>query len=97
LANVYLTPLDRLFRVNDKKSRRLFRYVDDVVVVVPDAEDAHSTRKHLFGAIAKLHLDPNWDKTDTYSTQKFLDLIKPDERLDQLTGVYHLHNPSLWT
>jgi hypothetical protein len=96
LANVYLTPLDHLFQVNDKQNRRLFRYVDDVVVVVPDAEDEQSTKEYLFGAIAELHLDPNWDKTDTYGTEEYLALIGPDEKLDRLKERYEQLLDPLW-
>ena len=44
LANLYLSPLDNYIRPNDAKQRRLFRYVDDIYVVIPDPVDKDQTR-----------------------------------------------------
>jgi hypothetical protein len=97
LANVYLTPLDTLFPVNDLKGRRLFRYVDDIVVVVPDAADEQITKDHLLSTIAELHLEHNPAKTDTYSIEQFLlSFINPDEKLDRLRKRYEELADPLW-
>ena len=85
LANLYLSPLDNYIRPNDAKQRRLFRYVDDIYVVIPDPLDKDQTEAHLNGILQQeLELAPNPDKTDTYGVERFLSIIAPDTTLDQL-------------
>ncbi len=85
LANLYLSPLDNYIRPNDAKQRRLFRYVDDIYVVIPDPADKDQTEIRLNEILQhELELAPNPDKTDTYGVERFLSIIAPDTTLDQL-------------
>ncbi len=96
MANLYLSPLDSLFPVNDTKQRRLFRYVDDIVVIVPNKADENTTKEYLFETISELELEVNQDKTETYCIEHFLSIIIPDEILDNLHERYEELFDSLW-
>lgn len=96
LSNLYLTPFDNLFSNNDAKKRQLFRYVDDIVVVVPDSEDAAPTKEILDSILDDLSLEANPDKTKTYSIPDLLVFYESDETLDSLYERYEDLVDSLW-
>lgn len=84
LANLYLTSIDKLFQVNDICKRRLFRYVDDVVVVGPDQGDLVETRNKLIETVAQLDLEVHPRKTNDYTVPEFMELLGADPMLDEL-------------
>ena len=97
LANVYLRPLDRLFPVNDSRGRRLYRYVDDIYVIIPDPADEKITTEQVFRIIDELELDINLHKTRSYPVQQFLATMVPYEDLDILRDRYkNLVAPLRW-
>jgi len=97
LANLYLTPLDRLFPVNDSRRRRLYRYVDDIYVIIPDPADERTTTEQVSHTIDELGLEINPHKTHPYPVQRFLASIAPDEDLDALQDRYEsLVAPLRW-
>lgn len=97
LANLYLSAVDYLFPPNDAKGRRLFRYVDDIVVVVPNASDARTTSELLSSTIhGDLHLEINPKKSSCIPVEEFLPQIVSDEALDESHAAYEALLTPLW-
>ena len=97
LANLYLSAVDYLFLPNDAKGRRLFRYVDDIVVVVPNANDEKTTTELLFTIIRDdLHLEINVKKSSCIPIKQFLPQIASDDALDKSHEAYEALLTPLW-
>lgn len=96
LSNLYLTPFDNLFSSNDEKQRRLFRYVDDIVVVVPNSDDVQSTKEILDAILTDLRLEANPKKTGPYTIPDLLSYYEGDIVLDSLYERYEDLVDSLW-
>lgn len=96
LSNLYLTPFDNLFPQNDPKKRKLFRYVDDIMAVIPDQADEISTKTEIESVLDELKLAPNIDKTETYQVPEFLELYEADTILDNLYKRYETMLDPLW-
>ncbi len=97
LANLYLSSIDNLFPPNDAKNRRLFRYMDDMVVVIPDKVDEDSTIACINEQLQKLNLNPNIEKTNTIQVKEFLSTFFLDDLLDELNNRYeNLLDPLWW-
>lgn len=97
MANLYLSSIDYLFPPNDAKGRRLFRYVDDIVVVVPNTDDRDTTKEVLYKTIRDdLNLEINVEKSDCIPTRQYLPQIDPDEVLDTSHKTYEALLTPLW-
>ena len=66
-ANLYLVDLDARFGPNNEWNVRFFRFVDDMVFVVPDREHVEDVISALTNELEKLGLEPNLEKTQYYS------------------------------
>ena len=97
LANIYLVSLDNLFQNNDKGHRRLFRYVDDIVVAIPNLEDEQGTRESIEKIIGDLKLELNPRKTKVYRASDYLAISGSDNILDSLDKIYEMLIDPIWS
>lgn len=87
-ANIYLTAIDTRFSNINEWGLKFFRYVDDMILVVPEAEDVPDILSVLRDELKHLELELNDQKTDKLSVEEFLDQTKNDELLEELSLRY---------
>ena len=80
-AKIYLKPLHDTI-LQSKKGIQLYRYADDMVMVVPDSRDQEAAIAELNNRLQKLGLELNPDKVMTYSPHEWLLLPQNNERAD---------------
>lgn len=91
-ANAYLTAFDKNFGINNLWEAKLFRFVDDIVIVVPDPTHLEDVKLRAESALNELDLEMNLDKSDDFGREEYLNLPQDkgimndlSERFDQLT------------
>lgn len=99
-ANIYLAQMDKVFGINNKWGVEFFRYVDDMILVIPDAEDLEEIEHALTDTLAEFDLELNLGKRVLYpSVAAFLEETKyegHDELLDELDKVFNRVMSPLW-
>lgn len=96
LANLYLASIDRLFPVNDTHQRKLFRYVDDIVVVGAYKADEDATNVLVEHEISELQLQKHPVKSRSYLVDEYLEQLEPDTKLDNIRMQTDRLLNSLW-
>lgn len=96
-ANAYLTPVDVHFGVNNPWEVKLYRFVDDIVLVIPNPDELPEIRAELETILVEdLGLELNPDKEEIYDSAEYLLLPDQDEELNALSDRFeHLTN-CLW-
>lgn len=85
LANLYLTEVDQLFGPGNPWGIEYFRFVDDMIFILPPSVKPEFVLNKLDINLSSLGLTRSKDKTSSLmSTQEFLDLTAPDELLEEL-------------
>jgi len=74
-AKYYLKSLHRPFLAT-KKQIRLFRYADDMTVVIPNANDKEEVWNEIVARLKELGLDASDDKTHPFSVEEYLGNIE---------------------
>ncbi len=95
-ANVYMTPIDALFGVNNRYQVEILRYVDDLVLVFPDARDGERVLNQLQSKLAELELKLNEAKTEVCRVQEYLAHPDRDDVLDTLSEEFKALETPLW-
>ena len=103
-ANIYLTAVDTLFGANNEWGAKCFRYVDDMVLVIPEPEDGRpielvvaEVKQALEDALGDLKLELNEKKTEIhYSTAEFVRNAEPDALLEQIGDELDGLTDRLW-
>jgi hypothetical protein len=103
-ANIYLGAIDGLFGVNNEWGVKYFRYVDDMILVVPEPNDGRSLcdvvneiEQALEDALRDRNLELNEDKTKTYDEpEEFIHDIQSDPALDQIERQLNALTNRLW-
>lgn len=95
-ANVYLASVDQHFGTNHPRQARLFRWVDDMILIVPDSNDADAVHQELCDKLAALELTLNNNKTETCSVADYLALPDQDDALDRLQRDFRALERPLW-
>ncbi|MEM7131296.1 MAG: RNA-directed DNA polymerase [Chloroflexota bacterium] len=103
-ANMYLTAIDTRFGTNNEWNVAIFRYVDDIILVVPEQEEGTEIEiavRQILEAIKeeldKLGLELNEDKTEIYyDISRFLKATQADELLESIGTSYTDLTNSLW-
>lgn len=93
-ANIYLSSVDAAFGDGNEWGVKLFRFVDDMILVVPELEDGirpedvdSAVLSSLELQLGELNLQLNSDKTEVYcSPTDFLVSTEPDDLLDRLAS-----------
>ena len=73
-ANAYLTGFDIKFGINNDWEAQIFRFVDDIVIVVPDPDHLPAVRKLAETALCELDLEVNQDKSKPFDRESYLSL-----------------------
>ncbi|MGL4500669.1 MAG: reverse transcriptase domain-containing protein [Planktothrix sp.] len=97
-ANLYLSSVDARFgSENQEWDVKYYRYADDIILLVPNPENAPQVVKDLEKDLEQLGLSLNPEKTLLFDkVDKFLEYYKPDNELDDLQKKFdNLLNP-LW-
>ncbi len=96
-ANLYLAPIDQVFSGGNPWDVRFFRYVDDMILVIPDVEDCREIWKTVSRAAYRLGLRFNRNKRKVYlSPNEFVADNQPDELLNELSQEFELLTEKLW-
>jgi hypothetical protein len=98
-ANLYLVDLDARFSAGNEWNAEFFRYVDDMIIIVPNPEHVDEVIDAIGEELDKLHLELNRDarKTEIYWTSEdFLASITLDDDLSMLQQSYEEVCNSLW-
>ena len=103
-ANIYLTAVDMLFGANNEWGVRFFRYVDDMIFVIPEPEDGRpiesvvdEIKEALEEVLRDLKLELNERKTEIYyDTAEFVQNAEPDALLEQVGDEVSSLTDRLW-
>ncbi len=96
-ANLYLVDLDARFDPSNEWNARFFRYVDDIIIVVPDPEHVKEVILTLEQELEKLGLELNSSKTDYFTDiSEFISITDKDEILDSLQNRFQSWINCLW-
>ncbi|MGD1943717.1 MAG: reverse transcriptase domain-containing protein [Leptolyngbyaceae cyanobacterium] len=96
-ANVYLTSVDAKFGSGNEWGVELHRYVDDMILIIPNQEDIDVVESTLREELNNLGLKLNESKTEKiYDVASFLEQSDEDECLEKLSDKFDgIVNP-LW-
>lgn len=95
-ANIYMHPVDTEFGANNCWKVDLFRFVDDIILVVPNPDDEESVFNQAVSCLKELDLDLNQAKTARMSVREYLQELDHDSVLDRLADRFaEIENP-LW-
>jgi hypothetical protein len=96
-ANLYLLNIDVQFGANNEWDVELYRYVDDMIIIIPNPDHIGEILATLTSELAKLGLELNEDKTIIYDNlASFIDDTAPDEKLDDLQEKFDAITKVLW-
>lgn len=106
LANIYLTEIDNLFGPGNDWGIEYFRYVDDMIFLIPSSVSVEKILGLLDQQLGGK--DPEMDtpiglgltrsaaKTSQMTTQEFLELIEKDPDLDQISKEFNFFLSDLY-
>ena len=99
-ANLYLKPIDARFGIQAKDNEwgvKLIRYVDDIILIIPDKNDVEEVLEVLKEELEKLELKLNESKTERYdNVSEFIETLEENKLLDELDNTFNeIVNP-LW-
>jgi len=95
-ANAYLMPVDIRFGVNNAWEVKLFRFVDDIIIVIPDPHEVEEVKSALESELAQLGLALNQAKEERYSKEEYLALSDEDNSLSKLSETFENLTNCLW-
>lgn len=96
-ANIYLTPIDARFGSGNDWGAELYRYVDDMILVIPNPEDIDEIENVLRDELQKLGLNFNEQKTEKiYEIPLFLEQCNEDKCLERLSDHFDSVVNPLW-
>lgn len=95
-ANDYLTPIDSHFGVNNAWEVKLYRFVDDIVLIIPNPDNLQEVKNELKNKILSLGLELNPGKEKIYDYDEYLKLPDKDDELDKLSNRFVNLTNSLW-
>jgi len=95
-ANIYLQSIDMKFSHTNEWGVKFYRYVDDMIFVIPHPDDIDEVEKILKIELEKLGLNLNEKKTQRDKVSVFLEQVEQDTYLNQLHDLFEgIINP-LW-
>jgi len=96
-ANIYLTSVDARFGSGNEWGVELHRYVDDMIIIIPNPEDMDEVESVLKNELKKLGLNLNDQKTEKiYEVSLFLEQSDDDELLEKLSERFDSVVNPLW-
>ncbi|MHC5746939.1 MAG: reverse transcriptase domain-containing protein [Nostoc sp.] len=95
-ANIYLQPIDERFGTSNEWGVKFYRYVDDMIFVLPHPDDMDEVEKTLKTELERLGLSLNDKKTQRDKVSVFLEQVEKDQYLDQLHERFEGATNPLW-
>lgn len=96
-ANLYLTSIDVKFGVGNPWGVEFYRYVDDMILIIPDPEDIDEIENVLKDGLHRLGLNLNEHKTGKiHDVSLFLKQCDEDECLERLSERFDSIVNPLW-
>ena len=103
-GNIYLTNIDTLFGSGNEWGVSLFRYVDDMIFVIPEPSDGRDIKgtvkaiqKALEDELKKLNLELNTNKTEViYDVAEFIKTTENDTEIEQISENFNHVINALW-
>jgi hypothetical protein len=95
-ANAYLIPIDVHFGVNNPWEVKLYRFVDDIVLVIPNPDEVKEIKAELESKLEALGLELNPNKEEVYRYDEYLTLPDQDEELNNLSDRFERLTNCLW-
>ena len=95
-ANAYLTGFDIKFGINNDWEAQIFRFVDDIVIVVPDPDHLPAVRKLAETALCELDLQVNQDKSKPFDRESYLSLPHDRGVMNGLSKRFSALTKPLW-
>jgi hypothetical protein len=96
-ANVYLTSIDAKFGSGNQWGVEFFRYVDDMILIIPDPEDIDNILRIVNEELGRIGLNINDSKTEKFfAVSQFLEETNEDQLLDKLSERYECVVNPLW-
>lgn len=95
-ANIYLTPIDARFGSGNEWGVEFHRYVDDMILIIPNPEDTPEIKNVLKDELEKLGLKLNEEKTEEIDTFSFLEQSEEDEYLERLSDRFESVVNPIW-
>jgi hypothetical protein len=90
LANIYLSPIDRVFGPGNEWGIEYFRYVDDMILMFPSNINPDVILELLDNELSDLKLARSEEKTHIMTAEEFLEITAPDEVLEELSKEHNL-------
>ena len=88
-ANIYLTPIDELFGSNNKWKIEYFRYVDDMILIVPPSVSSQSILDLLDQGFLSIHLKRNLEKTKIMTVDEFLEITASNFMISDISKRFN--------
>ena len=95
-ANTYLTEFDKEFGINNRWDAQLFRFVDDIVIVIPNPHDLGEVKDTAENTLQELGLKANPFKSKDYLADEFLNLANDDGKMEKLSKRFERLCKPLW-
>ena len=96
-ANLYLTAIDAKFGLTNSWGVEFYRYVDDMILIIPNPEDIVEVENILRKELQQLGLNLNEQKTEKfYDVSLFLKESEEDEFLERLSNHFDSIVNPLW-
>ena len=95
-ANAYLTEFDSKFGIDKQWGAQLFRFVDDIVIVIPDPDHLSAVDETARAALGELGLKVNPKKSDIFNQENFLNLPQDKGIMDGLSERFESLTKPLW-
>ncbi|ERT09637.1 reverse transcriptase family protein [Lyngbya aestuarii BL J] len=99
-ANLYLKSVDAIFGsqpTDNQWDATLYRYVDEMIIIVPDPNDKDEVLDILTKTLSDLGLNLNRDKTEIYTrVEDFLETVQEDQLLNDLEDNFDELTNLLW-
>lgn len=95
-SNIYLTSVDTKFGNGNEWGVELHRYVDDMILVIPNSEDIDTVEETLRAELSVLGLNLNDSKTEKIDVPTFLGQSDEDDYLESLSARFDSVVNPLW-
>ncbi|MBX9258198.1 RNA-directed DNA polymerase [Desmonostoc muscorum CCALA 125] len=96
-ANLYLSDVDDKFNKNRKFNVKYHRYVDDIIIIVPNAQYIREVESVLTEELKNIDLNLNQDKTEYYATtSEFVETINDDDEIEVIRKKFNFTLYYLW-
>lgn len=96
-ANLYLFDVDARFGLGNEWNVKYFRYVDDIILIIPNPDVVDEVIKELEAKLDELGLELNSKKTERFNTiDEFLASTEKDKSLDGIQTEFQNWINCLW-